>query len=463
MHRILKPTGSLYLHCDPTASHYLKLVLDAIFGPANFLNEIAWQRTHAHGSSRRYGPVHDVILFYAKSPKYKWTGYRVAHDPEYTAEHFRSTDQDGRRFQPITLTGSGVRHGDSGRPWRGVDPTRVRRHWAIPGEVVRRLDLRGVTVQEKLDSLDAAGRIYWPEKGGGTPRLKWYADELKGVALPDVITDISPIGAQAAERMGYPTQKPLALLKRIVAASSRPGDVVLDPFCGCGTTIDAVETLNRATRRKKKRLWIGIDITHIAINLIKMRLNRFRPPPQYEVHGEPQTFSEAEALARTDPYEFQFWALGQIGARSTGQAKKKGADRGIDGVRYFMDERKGGALVTKRMLVQVKGGRVKSGDIRDFVGTLAREGAEMGVFLTLEEPSQPMKAEAASAGMYISPWDKQPYPKVQVLTIEELLRDPQRPNPRCLQVPAGGEHTLPQAPRHTGGPPRQGRLGLEET
>jgi hypothetical protein len=261
--------------------------------------------------------------------------------------------------------------------------------------------------------------------------------------------------------MGYPTQKPLELLKRIISTSSNPGDVVFDPFCGCGTTIDAVETINREHPELPPRRWVGIDVTHLSINLIKHRLTRFVPPPVYEVHGEPVSLSGAEALAQQDAYQFQFWALGLIGARPIGERKKKGSDRGIDGVRYFQDEQKAGAWLSKKMLVQVKSGHVKSGDIRDFVGTLAREQAEMGVFLTLEEPSAPMKSEAATAGMYLSPWDQKNYPKVQILTIEELLADPYRPNPRCLSIPGGAssQHTLPEAPKHKGKGSKQ--MGLE--
>jgi len=205
-------------------------------------------------------------------------------------------------------------------------------------------------------------------------------------------------------------------------------------------------------------------VTHLSINLIKHRLTRFVPPPEYEVIGEPASVGAAEVLGKDDPYQFQFWALGLIGARPTGAGKKKGADRGIDGVRYFVDEVKGGQGVMKKMLVQVKGGHVKSGDIRDFVGTLSREAAEMGVFLTLEEPTGAMKSEAATAGMYNSPWDKQPYPKVQILTIAELLKDPHRPNPRCLQIPggvAGPSQTLPEAPKHKGKGSKQQKLGFD--
>jgi len=255
---------------------------------------------------------------------------------------------------------------------------------------------------------------------------------------------------------------PMALLRRVVESSSVPGDVILDPFCGCGTTIDAVETLNREHPDQPPRRWIGIDITHLSINLIKHRLTRFVPPPEYEVIGEPATRSAAAVLAKDDPFQFQFWALGLIGARPIGGKKKKGADRGMDGVRYFVDEMKNKRPMMKKMLVQVKGGHVKAGDIRDFVGTLTSEKAEMGVFITLEKPTGPMKSAAASAEMYVSPWNGKPFPKVQILTIEELLKDPYKPNPRCLQVPGGTTgHTLPEVKKHKGNPTKQNALGFD--
>ena len=307
LRRVLKSTGSIYLHCDPAAGHYLKMLMDAAFTPLGFLSEIIWKRTHAHGSSQRYAPVHDTILFYAKGERYNWTDFRIAHSPEYIESHFTHEDADGRRFQPISLTGAGVRHGESGRPWRQVDPTAVGRHWALPGEILERLDVRGGTVQEKLDALDAAHRIFWPRKPGGTPRLKWFADELAGSAMPDVWSDIPPISARAAERLGYPTQKPQALLDRILRASSNEGDVVLDPFCGCGTAIAVAQRLNRR--------WIGIDITHLAVSLIKHRLHDAfgdQIATTYQVVGEPVDLAGARALAAQDPYQFQWWALGLV-------------------------------------------------------------------------------------------------------------------------------------------------------
>lgn len=433
LHRVLKPTGSLYLHCDPTASHYLKLLLDAVFGPTNYRNEVIWKRTHAHGSAKRLGPVHDTLFLYTKTDRYLWTSPKAQHDPHYLRKHFTGFDREtNRRFQPITLTGAGVRHGDSGKPWRGVDPTASGRHWAIPRAVLERLQVHGNTVQEKLDALDSAGRIHWPAKSDGKPRLKWFEDELGGVALSDVWTDIAPISAHAAERLGYPTQKPEALLERIINASSNPGDVVLDPFCGCGTAIAAAQKLGRR--------WIGIDITHLAINLIEHRLHdSFGDEAKYEVRGEPTDQSGAQALAQQDRFQFQYWALGLVGARPV--EEKKGADRGIDGRLRFLDD---GTGKPKHIILSVKSGHVSVRDVRDLRGVLDREKAEIGVLITLEDPTGPMRTEAAGAGFYQSPWGK--HPRLQILTIEQLLAGARIDSPRT----SGTNVTFKRATRAKG-------------
>ncbi|MEW6358326.1 MAG: DNA methyltransferase [Planctomycetota bacterium] len=447
LRRVLKPTGSIYLHCDPTASHYLKQLMDAVFGHGNFLNEISWKRTHAHGSSRRYGPVHDIILFYAKSADHKWTDPKGEHDPEYIEKHFRADPDNGRKFQPISLTGAGIRHGESGKPWRGVDPTSVGRHWALPGKIIKRLGIKGSTVQEKLDLLDASGMIYWPEKSGGTPRLKWYLDQIEGVAIPDFWGDIGPVSAQAKERLGYPTQKPEPLLERIIKASSNEGDLVLDPFCGCGTTIVVAERL--------KRRWIGIDITHLAVTLMKRRLqDAFANQVSYKVVGEPVSVSEAEKLAKEDPYQFQWWALGMAGARP--MEEKKGADRGIDGRLYFHDEPKGGK--TKQVVFQVKAGHVTPSHVRDLRGVVEREKAEIGVLITMEPPTQPMKTEAASAGFYDSPWGTR-HPRIQIAPVIQLFSG------QPIDYPAPGQVnvTFKKAPRaKKGGTKRAKPIQFEE-
>lgn len=415
MHRVLKPTGTLYLHCDPTAAHYLKILLDAVFGKDRFLNDITWKRTGAHGSARRFGPVHDTIFLYAKTDDFVWTFPTTAHTDDYLEKHFKQADADGRKYQAITLTGSGVRHGESGQPWRGINPTTVGRHWAIPGEVLERYELAGASVKERLDALDAAGLIFWPKGGQGTPRLKWYADELGGMAIPDVWTDIAPIGAQAAERLGYPTQKPLALLERIILASSNEGDMVLDPFCGCGTAVHAAQKL--------KRSWIGIDITHLAISLIEKRLKgAFGKRCKYEVHGTPKDPDAAHDLARRDKYQFQWWAVSLVEAQPF-QGRKKGADTGIDGVKFFRDLDKQDA---RKIVVSVKGGEhLKADDVRSLMAVREREAADIALFISLEEPTKGMVKDAATAGFYESPNGKK-FPRVQLLTIEGLLSGTQR-------------------------------------
>jgi len=446
MRRVLKKTGTLYLHCDPTASHYLKMILDAVFGPRSFLNEVVWERFNFHADAKRWGRLHDLLLVYAKDAgQHAFSVQRRPYDQKYIDSHFKP-DRDGRLFRldNALAAGQGPPRVFFGRKLKPKPGT----HWRWS--------------QENIDRLIAKGRIVLTHSG--RPAVVRYLDEMPGHPIGDVWTDIPEVNSQAKERLGYQTQKPVELLKRIIRASSRPGDLILDPFCGCGTTIDAVESLNREEAGQPARRWIGIDVTHIAINLIKHRLTRFEPPPRYIVLGEPASLAAAHMLARQDPFQFQYWALGLVGARPSGGVMKKGADRGVDGVRYFIDEVQAGQPVAKTMLVQVKSGHVKAGDIRDFVGTLTREAADMGVFITLEPPTAHMMREAASAASYVSPWDGQPYPKIQVLTIEQLLRDPGRPYPGCMRIPggaAGKNITLPQASKHKVRRVRQEPLDLE--
>ena len=391
LHRVLKLTGSIYLHCDPAASHYLKLLMDAIFGPAQFRNEIIWKRTSAHSSAKRYGPVHDVLLFYGRSDEMKWAGGFMSYDEEYVKQRFARGE--GRPWKDADLTGAGIRHGETGLAWRGLDVTSKGRHWAY--------------TPLELDRLDAEGRIYWPSKEGGWPRLKKYLDDSKGVPLQDVWSDIYPINSQAQERLGYPTQKPEALLERIINASSNEGESVLDPFCGCGTAI--------AVAQRLKREWIGIDITHLAIGLVRRRLfDAFGDRIKYEVTGEPVSVHGAQELAREEPYQFQAWALGLIGARQADL--KKGADKGIDGRLYFHDEPR----TTKQVIISVKGGHLLAQHVRDLRGVIEREKAAIGVLISMQEPTQPMRAEAASAGFYEAPWGRK-YARLQLLTVADLL------------------------------------------
>jgi len=404
LHRVLKLTGSLYLHCDPTASHYLKMVLDTIFKPQNFRNEIVWKRTSARSDSHKWNHIHDIILFYSKSDHYTWNPQHTTYDQSYTDKFYHFTEPEtGRRYASDNLTADGTREGSSGATWHGINVRSKGLHWKY-------------TI-DGLEELDREGRIIWPKKKDGVPRYKRYLDEMPGVAIQSIVTDISPLSAQSTEKLGYPTQKPLALLERIVTASSNPGDIILDPFCGCGTAIAAAQKLERK--------WVGIDITHLSIALMKYRLEAMFPGIQFKVRGEPTDIGSARQLASEDRYQFQWWALSLIRAKPLGGQEgsregKKGSDKGIDGVIAFIDDATG---KPKRVLVQVKSGHVKSGDIRDLKGTVQRENAAIGVFLTLEPPSKDMNTEAVSAGYYHSEgWGKD-FPRIQILTIDDLLHN----------------------------------------
>lgn len=389
LHRVLKPTGSIYLHCDPTASHYLKIILDTIFGQNNYINEIIWERFNFHADAKRWGRLHDTIFVYVKdSSSIVFNTQRRGYNESYIKSHFQK-DAEGRLFSLDNAVGAGqgparLFFGELLEPPAGT-------HWRYS--------------QEKIDQLILENRIVLTKSG--RPRIKRFLDEMPGHAIGDVWTDIPEINSQARERLGYPTQKPQALLERIIQASSNPGDLVLDPFCGCGTAIAAAQKLDRR--------WIGIDITHLAIGLIKLRLkDSFGDAIKYDVIGEPVSLSGAQALAQEDPYQFQWWALSLVNARPAEQ--KKGADQGIDGRLYFIDDPKGSP---KQVIFSVKAGHTRVDHLRDLRGVLDREDAQIGVLICLQEPTKPMRTEAASSGFYRSPWGQ--HPRIQILTIDELL------------------------------------------
>jgi DNA modification methylase len=410
LHRVLKPTGSLYLHCDPTASHYLKAVLDAIFGPYNFRSEIIWKRTSSHNSARRWGPIHDTILFYSKSKKFAWNRIPTRYDQKYIKRFYWRTDANGRRYRMSDLTESGVRHGESGRLWNGFDPTSHGRHWAIPSIV--KDDFPEESSEELsphgwLETFNSKGLIEMTGEGIGWPHVRRYLDRMSGQAPQDVITDIAPLSKRHAERLGYPTQKPLALLERIVSASSNEGDLVLDPFCGCGTTVHAAQKLSRR--------WIGIDITHLAIHLIQRRLKDAFPGIRFDIFGEPKDLDGARVLALQDKYEFQKWALAMIGAQPF-KGGKKGGDGGVDGFLYIKPDGK----TTEKVIVSVKGGQsLNPGMVKDLIVTVDQDGAKMGIFLTLEPPTKGMVTQAAAAGFFKTDYGQ--FPKIQIVTVEELF------------------------------------------
>jgi DNA modification methylase len=435
LHRVLKPTGSLYLHCDTTASHYLKIILDAIFGFQNYRNEISWRRTGAHSDGAQgrkgLGRVRDIILFYSKTEAFTWNSKFLPYNDAYVKDSYRYIEPEtGRRYRLDNLTGPGG--AAKGNP--SYEVMGITRYWRYS--------------REKMNELIAAGRII-QTKPGTVPAYKRYLDEMPGVPLQDDWDDIKAIGAQDKERLGYPTQKPLDLLERIIELSSNPGEIVLDPFCGCGTAIAAAQKLGRK--------WVGIDITHLAIALQKYRLDSMFPGIKFDIDGEPPDLGAARYLALNDRYQFQWWALSLVKARPLGgqdsnsNVGKKGSDKGIDGIITFIDD---GSGKPKRVIVQVKSGKVSSRDIRDLVGTIQREGAAIGLFITLENPTRDMLTEAASAGVYNSPGWQKNYPRLQILTVEDLMRgvEPKMP-------PAFGTFKQAQRVNQSGG--TQGQLGFD--
>ena len=350
------------------------------------------------------GRIHDTILRYSKGAEPTWNTVYVPYDQQYIDSVYRYSDESGRRYQtqPLHAAKAG---GDTRYEWNGKLPP-PGRYWAYS--------------KENMERLDAEGRIAYSRTG--TPRYKIYLDESPGKPLQDIWDDIAAVHVRPKERLGFQTQKPEALLERILRASSNEGDVVLDPFCGCGTAIAAAEHLNRR--------WIGIDVTHIAITLIRHRLqDTFKDElKSYDVIGQPQDLESAKALALESEhdgrYQFEWWALSLVGARPAGDRKKKGADSGIDGVISFFDDNSGKA---KRIVVQVKSGNVTRNQIATLKGDMEREKAEIGLFITLKNPTRPMEAEAASAGLYTPEhFPDSHYPRIQILTIEELLNGGKR-------------------------------------
>lgn len=398
LHRVLKSTGSLFLHCDPTASHYIKILLDVIFSPVNYVNEIIWRRYGTHNDvgqgSKHFGRVHDVIFLYGKTPDRKFNHIFLPLREEYIKETYKYIEKDtGRRFATTPLTGpGGAEKGNPVYEWKGH--TRAWRYNI-----------------EKMKELDREGKLYY--SGTGYARQKLFLDENEGSPAQDIWDDIKSLSGAHSERLGFQTQKPIDLLERIINSSTEENDLILDPFSGCGTAVTAAQKFNRK--------WIGIDITQLAIALHKNRLKDMfglEPKKDYDIYGEPQSLHDAKQLANDNRFQFEWWALSLIEARPAGD-KKKGSDKGIDGIITFTDDSK---HEVKQVLVQVKSGHVNSGLIRDFRGTIEREtNAVMGVFITLENPSKNMETEALEAGYYISPFTNQKHRKIQILTIEELL------------------------------------------
>ena len=422
LHRVLKPTGSIYLHCDSTASHYLKTVMDTTFGIEQFKNEIIWKRSSAHSDAKACGRTHDTILLYAKDrTKFIWRKQFQTYDESYIKSHYRYKTNSGRIYRTDNLTATGLSGGGYEYEWNGV--TRI---WRSP--------------RSTMESLERDVRIRYTRNG--VAEYIRYLDEMPGVPLQDLWVDLPPINSQSKERLGYPTQKPEALLERMIQASSDKGDVVLDPFCGCGTAVAAAQKLNRE--------WIGIDITHLAVALLKSRLKtgfELVPGKDYEVVGEPVDVGSARALAEQDRFQFQYWAMSLLEALPRGD-EKKGADRGIDGVVHFVD---GPKRKMEKAIVQVKSGKVSSPHIRDLKGTMEREKAALGLFITLEEPTREMEKEAVSAGFYHSELWQRDYLKVQIHTVGELMEG------KAFEMPSQ-QATYKPAPRVKAKKGRQGKL-----
>lgn len=404
MRGLLKPTGSIYLHCDPTASHYIKIMMDAMFGHENFRNEITWQRTESHNTADRYGNIADILLYYAKSSQAIWNPQYQDYG-EAQLSRFRHTDGDGRRYKLENLTAPRPNSTSGKFNWRGTLPGPTR-GW-------------GYNV-EQLETWWREGRIR--TKADGTPRtdgLKVYLDETQGKPLQNIWTDISRIPNTSSERMGYATQKPLALLERVIMASSQPGDLVFDPFCGCATTIEAAHRLGRR--------WIGIDIAIHAIKRVaKVRLQErlgLVEGSDFEIKGMPRDMEGARDLWKHDKYHFQKWAVEQVDGFVT--ARKSG-DGGIDGRLYFAmpQEDAWERDPLRSMVIEVKGGTNVGIDVvRNLRGILEREDAEMAGLIVLEEPGNKKRAsfgrELASAGDLNVHGTT--YPRMQLLTVSEIL------------------------------------------
>jgi len=406
IYRVLKPTGSFYLHCDPTASHYLKVVLDSVFGPENYRNEIIWRRTNPKSHiSQNFPTSTDTILRYAKSNKYIYHQPYTDHDPDYVETAYKYTDEKGQyRLLPLL-------NPNDDRPNLTYEFLGVTRVWRWTRERMQKAYEDGIVVQLKP---------------GAVPQYKKYLHESKGRTVTNLWDDIKPVAGN--EAFGYPTQKPEALLERIIKASSNEGDTVLDAYCGCGTTVAVAERL--------KRNWLGIDITYHSISLILRRMESFgeNVMKSIKVDGIPRDIDAAKALAtRQDDRvrkEFEKWAVLTYTNNRAVINTKKGADKGIDGVVYFAT----GPDTTERMVLQVKSGGVNRAAIATLHGDMEREQAQIATLITLEEPTKPMKEEASKAGLYYHPLMGKNYDKIQIVTVQELIEQEKR-----LELPLSHE------------------------
>ena len=425
MKGLLKPTGSVYLHCDPTASHYIKVMMDAIFGHDNFRNEIVWKRTSTHSDSKTWSRVSDTILFYSKGKRFTWNTPHAPHSDEYVANKYRHHDADGRLYRLDNMTSPNPRP-NMMYEWKGYpSPTKGWRY-----------------SEATMAKLDAEGRIWYPRFKGGEydtsrrPQLKRYLDEMKGGVMGNVWTDISPINSQARERLGYATQKPLPLLERIIRASSEPGDMVFDPFCGCATTLEAAHSLGRQ--------WIGIDIAiHAVKRVARVRLQErlgLIEGTDFTIDGVPRTLEGARDLWRRDKYHFQKWAVEEIDGFVT---TKRSADGGVDGRLYFDLP---GERDLQSMAIEVKGGKnVGINVARELRGVLARDDALLAGLIVMDEIGDRKMAnfrrEMAQAGDLDVLGVK--YPRMQILTVAEMLDGKRFTTPSVARARGELEPALP--------------------
>jgi site-specific DNA-methyltransferase (adenine-specific) len=423
LHRVLKPTGSLYLHCDPTASHYLKLVLDAVFGADCYRNEIVWKRTFAHGNvGRSFGAVTDTIFFYTKTASYVWNQPFRQINQDRVASKYPQIDQDGRRWQSVTLRNPSIR------------PNLHFDYLASNGVTYRPHPNGWSCNLERMRRYDAENRLHFPAKADGALRLKMYADESPGERLQSLWDDIPPLSSQAQERLGYPTQKPRALLERIISASSNPGDVVLDPFCGCGTAVDAAQKLGRR--------WIGIDVTHLAIGLIEKRLREgYGDSVDFETVGVPRDLASARRLAQDDPYQFQAWITLKLGGWPW-MGGKKGGDKGVDGYFYYLGR---GAKPETGVISVKAGNHINPAMVRELWGVMQRDGHSLGLFVCAGLPTRGMAEEAAAHGIVEMEFGR--FPRLQIFTLAELFQGLKpklpplvSPNRRAARVETRASH-----------------------
>ena len=412
IHRVLKPTGSFYLHCDPTASHYLKLVLDAVFcgQGGDFRNEIIWKRKAGRGETNneavRFGVSHDIILFYVKSRETTLKRQYRANSAAYLESKFTHYDEDGRRFRLDNLTSPSYRP-NLIYEYKGYQPP--AKGWAVS--------------RERMEAMDAEGRIHFPKAKDMRLQRKRFFDELEGETVDTLWDDIPPINSQAQERLGYPTQKPEALLERIIRASSNEGDVVLDAYCGCGTTVAVAQRLGRR--------WIGIDVTYQSIALI---LKRFEDTykerwPEIEagilLDGVPRDLASAMALAnRKDDKtrkEFEKWAVLTYSRNQARINEKKGADGGVDGVAYFLKDRNENG----KAIFQVKSRPGTRADLATLNSDRLREKADFGFLICTGPPDAPTRAmrdEIQAAGKYQNPLLMREDDRLQVVLLPELFQ-----------------------------------------